>query len=146
MVWTVVIWVRLGASGGLLSTRNFGGVKWRKLLDQLLKQGSLRQLKCPWSLQITTGSWQYDPRLKAVLVIRYVITKEPTWHTDSLLIFMLWTVRHLGADGLFCLAFNSVLVHDIIWQWQQYLKYHTTAIKDKAAGKKVADENGGCSM
>jgi hypothetical protein len=27
MVWTVVIWVRLGASGGLLSTRNFGGVK-----------------------------------------------------------------------------------------------------------------------
>lgn len=27
MLWTVVIWVRLGASGGLLSTRNLGGVK-----------------------------------------------------------------------------------------------------------------------
>jgi hypothetical protein len=33
MVWTVVTWVRLGASGGLLWTRNLGVVKRRKLLE-----------------------------------------------------------------------------------------------------------------
>ena len=73
----------------------------------------------------------------------YIITTEPSWHTDRLLIFMLWTVGHLRAGGLSYLSFDSVPAHDIIWQWQQYLKYQTAAIIDKVAGKEVTDEDGG---
>jgi hypothetical protein len=57
----------------------------------------------------------------------------------------MWIVGHLQADGWFYLSFTSVLVHDIIWQWQ-YLEYHIAAIKDKAPFKEVADEDGGRSV